>query len=66
MNEVIFSDFGIEIIKRDERLFIRYDAGEIVVQTREDEISAGEAAKAQRSEEDAYEVLLACQQRASD
>jgi hypothetical protein len=66
MNDVIFSDFGIEIIKRDERFFIRYDAGEIVVQLREDEISADEAAKAQRSEEDAYEVLLACQQRASD
>ena len=63
MNDTIFSGFGIEIFKRDRRYFIRYDAGEIVVQLREDEITEEEAAKAQKSEENAYEVLLACQQR---
>lgn len=63
MSERIFSDFGIEIFKRGERYFVRYDAGEIVVQLREDEITAEEAAKAQESEKSAYEVLLACQRR---
>jgi hypothetical protein len=63
MNEIIFSDFGIEIYKRDERYFIRYDVGEIAVQYREDEITEEEVAKAQEGEESAYQVLLACQQR---
>ena len=63
MNDVIFPDFGVEIIERDGRFFVRYDAGEIATQFREDEISKDEAAKVLRSEEDAYEVLLACQQR---
>lgn len=63
MNDTIFSGFGIEVFKRDGRYFIRYDAGEIAVQFREDEITEEEAAKAQKSEESAYEVLLACQRR---
>lgn len=63
MNDTIFSGFGIEIFKRDGRHFIRYDAGEIAVQFREDEITEEEATKAQTSEESAYEVLLACQRR---
>lgn len=63
MNETIFSDFGIEIFKRGERYFIRYDAGEIAMQFREDEITEEEAVKAQECEESAYKVLLACQQR---
>lgn len=65
MDNVVFSDFGVEIIERDGRFFVRYDSGEIAAQFREDEISRDEAVKAQRSEEDAYEVLLGCQQRSS-
>ena len=61
MERQVFSGYGIEIVERDGRFFARYDAGEIVVQAREDEISPGEALKAQRSEKDAYEVLLSCQ-----
>lgn len=63
MNNIIFSDFGIEIFKRNQRYFIRYDAGELAVQFREDEINEDEVAKAEKSEESAHEVLLACQRR---
>lgn len=63
MIEKIFSGFGIEIWRRGERYFVKYDAGEIAVQFREDEITEAEAAKAQECEQSAYEVLLACQQR---
>ena len=63
MNNMIFSGFGIEIFKRDKLYFIRYDAGELAVQFQESEISKDEASRAQRSEESAYDVLLACQQR---
>ena len=63
MNDTIFSGFGIEIFKRDGRHFIRYDAGEIVVQFREEEITEDEAIKAQKSEKDAYEMLLLRERR---
>lgn len=63
MNGKIFSGFGVEIFQRDERFFIRYDAGELVIQMREDEIPEEEAIKAQKSEKDAYEVLLTCERR---
>ena len=63
MDGTIFVGYGIEIVKRGERFFIRYDAGEIAVQIREEEITAEEVTKAQQSERDAYEVLLACQTR---
>jgi hypothetical protein len=65
MTETVFSGFGVEIVKRDGRYFARYDDGDIVAHLREDEISEEEVAKAQKSERDAYEVLLACQLRAA-
>lgn len=61
MDESVFSGYGIEILKRGGRYFVRYDAGEIVIQPREDEITEEQALRAQRSEEDAYEVILNCQ-----
>ena len=63
MSKPVFSGYGVEIFRRDGRFFIRYDAGEIAVQMREDEISSEEASKAQKSEKDAYEVLLVCERR---
>jgi len=63
MNDLIFSGYGIEIFKREDHSFIRYDAGEIVVQIREVEVTEEEATKAQKSEKDAYEILLTCQVR---
>lgn len=63
MSEVIFTGFGIDIIKRDNEYFIRYDAGTIAMIDKESKISSEEALKAQRSERDAYEVIVATQTR---
>jgi hypothetical protein len=63
MEDLIFSDFGIEIFKRDDRIFVRYDSGGIASYDKEDEITVEESIKAQKSEQDAYEVLLACEKR---
>lgn len=63
MDGIIFVGYGVEIVKRGERFYIRYDAGEIAVQIREEEISAEDVTKVRKSEKDAYEVLLACQAR---
>jgi hypothetical protein len=45
VNDLLFSDYGIEVLKRDGRFFIRYDAGEVAIQMREDEISGEEFLK---------------------
>ena len=37
--EIIYESHGIEIISKDEKIFIRYDAGEFVHKIREIEIS---------------------------
>jgi len=63
MNDLLFSDYGIEVRKRDGRFFIRYDAGEVAVQMREGEISREEFLRVQHSEKEAHAVLLSVQQR---
>ena len=63
MKETIFEDFGIEILMRGGQLFAKYDAGELVTEMMELEITEYEAEKAQKSERDAYEVLLEAERR---
>ncbi len=58
MKETIFTDYGIELYRMGGKLFIRYDAGHIVPEMREDEVTEPESLRAQRSERDAYRVLL--------
>lgn len=61
--EHIFSDFGIEIFKCKGKYFVRYDSGEIVSRLIEKEITEEEVIKAQKSEKDAYEMILARERR---
>jgi len=61
MDNIIFTGFGIEIIKRDGRYYIRFDAGHFAVTMKEVEVTEAEANKAKMSEKDAYEVVLAKQ-----
>lgn len=63
MDEMVFVGFGVEIYKRDGKYIIKYDSGELVSKIQEDEITEKEVLKAQKSERDAYEVLLACERR---
>ncbi|RUT44530.1 hypothetical protein EJP82_18130 [Paenibacillus anaericanus] len=59
--ETLFSGYGIEIIERDKKLFIQYDAGEIVDLMIEVEVTEDESIKAQKSDTDAYEVIIKLQ-----
>lgn len=61
--ELVFSGFGIEIIKKEGKFFVKYDSGEIVSKVIEKEITEEEAIKAQKSEKDAYEMLLSRERR---
>ncbi|EML9044767.1 hypothetical protein L8Q72_17890 [Enterobacter cloacae] len=63
MDELIFTGFGIDIIKRNGEYFIRYDTGTIAMIEKESKITLEEALKAQKSESDAYEVIIATQTR---
>ena len=45
--EIIYESHGIEIISKDEKIFIRYDAGELVHKIKEIEISKKEAMEIQ-------------------
>ena len=58
----IFSGFGIHIFDRAGRYFVRYDTGHFATEMTECEITKQEAERAQLSENDAYQVLLATQQ----
>jgi hypothetical protein len=58
MDELIFTGYAIEIFKRHGKFFVRYDAGGVVVNIVEKEITEEEAIKAQKSEQDAYEMLI--------
>ena len=55
---VIFEDYGIEIILRENRYFIKYDAGELLIKYEEIEITKEEADRAQQGEKNAYEVII--------
>lgn len=60
---VIFSDYGIEISVENRRYFLNYDEGELVPQFRTIEITLEEAEKAKLSPNDAYEVIIAFQNK---
>lgn len=60
---LIFEDYGITLLKRGDKFFIRYDAGELVAQFEEVEVSELQAIKAQQGERQAYEVLLEVQRK---
>ncbi|MGP0576856.1 hypothetical protein ACTP13_07540 [Paenibacillus peoriae] len=58
---ILFAKYGINIVGRDGGIFIIFDAGGIVVQMIEIEITEEESLKAQKSERDAYELIIKLQ-----
>ena len=58
MTEQIFQDYGVTLLRREGKLFVRYDAGGIAVKIREDEVSEQQALRLQQGAQSAYEVLL--------
>lgn len=58
---IIASAFGVKIIRKDGSLYARYDRGEIVPDFVDVEITQDECERIQKSENDAYSVLLETQ-----
>ena len=63
MSELIFSGYGVDILKTDGRFYIVYDTGGIGSCDKQSEITAQEVLEAQKSENDAHSVLLRCEKR---
>lgn len=63
---VLFSGYGVEVIRKEGAIYIRYDAGEIVPKFVESQITEEEFYKAIKSPQDAYEVILSIQKRKSN
>lgn len=62
MDEIVFEQFGAEILLHDGRYYVRCDAGGIDVRMKELPITAADAERARSSEQDAYEVILSAEQ----
>lgn len=58
MTEKVFEDYGIILFKRGGKFFVLYDAGHLVGQMREDEVTEEQAVRLQQGEQSAYHVLL--------
>lgn len=54
----IYENYGIIIMKNDNKYYIQYDAGELVDKIDIIEVSKEDAEKAQIGEEEAYSVIL--------
>ena len=64
MERIIFDGFGCQILLRKGNYYICYDSGESAGSSLlENKITLEESKKAQNSEQDAYEVILAAQNR---
>ena len=54
---VVFEEYGIEIIIREDKYYMRYDAGELLVEFVEIEITRIEAEQAQQGPQNAMEII---------
>lgn len=63
MEKFVSEAFGCKIVKRGEKLFIKYDNGQSASWIVENEITSEEVKKAMLSEQDAYEVIIAAAKR---
>jgi len=63
MEEKIFDDGDLVILKRNSRYYIQYDAGAHQVAIREDEITENDAALVMQGEDSATKVLFELQKK---
>lgn len=58
--EQLYSDFGITIVKQEDRYFMQYDSGEMVSKVKKIEISGQEAKELQEQKDEnaIYEYMI--------
>lgn len=57
------SEEGLEVVEREARYYVRYDAGAHQIAWREDEISAEEFAQLKSGRAGEYQIIIALQRR---
>jgi hypothetical protein len=66
MDVVVFgslNDAGLEVVERDGKLFVRYDAGAHVIAWREDEITREDLRRIQSGPDGEYWTIIELQKR---
>jgi hypothetical protein len=63
MERILHDIYGCQIIGRDDKFFIRFDAGHLAVKMEELEITKAEVSQAIISPEEAYKVILQATKR---
>ncbi len=66
MEERVFGDVGgrgLEVVRRDARYYVRYDAGAHQVAWREDELTETEFERLRMGQENEHAVMIALQRR---
>ena len=63
MEEQVFVGNGIEIVKREGKYYLKYDAGEICDRIKQIQITDAEMKLAQKSSIDAYNVIIQYQNK---
>lgn len=56
--QIIFKDYGIQIIKSRDKYYIQYESGEIATRTETIEISKEDAENAKVSPNEAYKIVI--------
>ena len=56
--EMVYKNDWMQIIKKGEQYIIQYNSGDLINSIREIKVSKDDALKAQKSEQNAYEVIL--------
>ena len=56
--EMVYKNDWMQIIKKGEQNIIQYNSGDLINSIREIKVSKDDALKAQKSEQNAYEVIL--------
>ena len=63
MERLLVDKYGIQIVSKNEKLYLRFDEGGIAVKINEYEISCIEAIEALQDENSAYKLCLKIQNR---
>ena len=63
MEDIEYEGNGFHLVKRDGKLYIRYDNGHLVTKVEDHPITPEEGELAKQSEAEAYKVILAAQKR---
>lgn len=66
MEKILVDKYGIQVVLKNDKLYVRFDVGEIAVKIKDYEISCIEAIEALQSEETAYQLCSKVQTRNLD